>query len=107
MNQILLHLVLIAVKSSHPDSVYAVAINGDMVVTGGGDDRAFLWDLTNGERKAELKGHSDSVVAVAFNFDGKYVATGGLDSVVKVWDVNDGNLVQTLEGPSDAIEVGR
>src|SRR5262245_13509908 len=74
--------------------VYTVRINkassadsdggGPLVVTGGGDDRAFLWDLETGEQKAELKGHSDSIVQAGFSFDGKLVATAGLDSVVKV-----------------------
>lgn len=87
------------------DSVYAVALSGTVAVTGGGDDRAFLWDITSGEKKAELKGHGDSVVAVDFNFDGKYVATGGLDALIKIWDVSNGELVQTLDGPSEGIEV--
>ena len=29
------------------------------MVTGGGDDRAFLWDLNSGEKKAESKAEGE------------------------------------------------
>ncbi len=69
----------------HTDSVFAVSINprdANIVATGGADDRAFLWDLRNGDRIAELAGHDDSVADVAFNFDGSLLATSGLDGKV-------------------------
>eukprot|EP00878_Enallax_costatus_P026746 GHUV01028732.1.p1 GENE.GHUV01028732.1~~GHUV01028732.1.p1 ORF type:complete len:267 (+),score=37.12 GHUV01028732.1:54-803(+) len=53
---------------------------------------------------AELSGHTDSVVAVAFNAAGSLLATGSLDSTVRVWRVSDGTCVQTLEGPGDGVE---
>jgi hypothetical protein len=51
----------------HKDAVFAVAINPvnpTLVVCGGGDDRGFLFNTDNGERVAELGGHTDSVAAV-------------------------------------------
>lgn len=89
----------------HSDDVFSVAvhpIDASLVVSGGGDDRAFLWNAATGEKVAELGGHTDSVAAVAWNFDGAFCATGGLDGVVKVWD-EKGTLVQTLEGPSGGV----
>jgi ribosome assembly protein SQT1 len=32
-----------------------------------------------------LTGHTDSVVATGWNFDGEMVATGGMDGRVRVW----------------------
>ncbi|EFA83186.1 WD40 repeat-containing protein [Heterostelium album PN500] len=91
----------------HTDSVYCVAINrqhNDIIVTGGGDDLAYLWNREDGNKVYTLKGHTDSVCSVGFNFDGTLVATGGMDGVVRVWDVATGELKVTLEGPSEAIE---
>mmetsp|Transcript_28709 Transcript_28709/g.72173 ORF Transcript_28709/g.72173 Transcript_28709/m.72173 type:complete len:419 (-) Transcript_28709:31-1287(-) len=93
----------------HTDSVYCVALNpafDDIVCTGGGDDRAFLWDRTSGDCAYELKGaHNESVAAVCFNFDGSMCATASLDGQVSVWDVKTGELVVAFEGPEDGIEM--
>lgn len=51
-----------------------------------------------------LEGHSDSVAALAFSYDGKYLATGGLDGAVKIWLVSTGKLEADLEG-ADEVEV--
>ncbi|WIA30424.1 hypothetical protein OEZ86_000508 [Tetradesmus obliquus] len=99
----------------HGDAVLAVAWNPtqpDLVATGGQDDKAFLWrvgqdaaEATGGSMATtELAGHSDTVVALAFNAAGSLLATGSLDSSVKVWSVADGGCVQTLEGPGDGVD---
>jgi len=108
----------------HTDSVYAVAVTsysagaaaagegapGTMpicVATGGGDDLAYLWDAAQGKQIAKLQGHTDSVIAVAFNHNGNFVATGAYDCTVKVWHARGpklGKLAATLEGPAKEIE---
>ena len=101
----------------HSDSVYCAALHptqAGVVITGGGDDRAFIWRYrsgatTGGEEPLgrelvssfELKGHSDTINAVGFNHDGTLALTGGFDGMVKIWDVATGELKQTLEGPED------
>lgn len=91
---------------SHSAAVYAVAASPaqpQLLATGGGDDRAFLWDAGTGAVHKELLGHRDTVNALGFSHDGQYLATAGLDGVVAVWNVADGSLACTLEGPSEAI----
>eukprot|EP01132_Coremiostelium_polycephalum_P005699 gene5699-7092_t len=91
----------------HKDSVYCTSVNQHrpyLAISGGGDDLAYLWNITNGQTVFQLKGHTDSISSAKFNFDGSLAATGGMDGVVKVWDVNTGNLVVNLEGPTEAIE---
>lgn len=91
----------------HKEPVYSVAINPSnetIVLSGGGDDRGYLWDMTTGKSVCALEPHADSVIAVSFSFDGKYAATAGLDQLIKIFDGNKGRLATTLEGPADDIE---
>lgn len=117
--------------SGHTDHVYCVAIHPflpGVVITGGGDDRAFIWKYSNDVSEndghmdidnhniseateapmrgtvtstIELKGHTDTVTNVGFNFNGSLALTGGYDGVVRIWKVETGELVQILEGPED------
>ncbi|EPS71726.1 hypothetical protein M569_03033, partial [Genlisea aurea] len=75
-----------------------------LVATGGGDNKAFMWKIGQGDWALELNGHQDSVSSLSFSADGRFLASGSLDGVVKIWDATDGHLHRTLEGPSGAIE---
>ena len=98
----------------HRDSVYSIAIfllketNKAMVLTGGGDDMAFLWSIETTPSSMlsmgsvlPLTGHADTVTSVGFNYDGSLCLTGSYDGSVKVWRVANGTLQVTLEGPED------
>lgn len=90
--------------TQHGAPVYCLAcspVDGDLVASGGGDDRAFLWHRSDPARVHELSGHADSVTMVAFSSDGKYLASGALDGSVRVWAVDSGALVCALDGPSE------
>ncbi|EDV26425.1 uncharacterized protein TRIADDRAFT_54401 [Trichoplax adhaerens] len=74
----------------HQGSVFSVAIdpaNGNLALTGGEDDVAYLWSLENGNILLECKGHKDSVTCVSFSSNSKYFATGDMSGIVKVWEV--------------------
>ncbi|KAJ1629726.1 WD40-repeat-containing domain protein [Pavlovales sp. CCMP2436] len=91
---------------AHTKPVYALAVSPTepkLVASGGGDDKAFLWDCTTGTLHRELIGHRDTVNALAFSHDGLYLATAGLDGIVAIWLAVDGSLACTLEGPSEAV----
>jgi WD40 repeat protein len=47
-----------------------------ILLTGGGDDKAFVWNIDNGDVKFAIEGHTDTVFDCGFSPDGKYVATG-------------------------------
>ena len=108
--------------TSHTDSVYCTAIHPikrGMVITGGGDDRAFIWlyetnhtvNTDNGSTintnsnhsplLFELSGHTDTVSTVGFNYDGTMALTGSYDGTIRIWSVETGELKLVLEGPED------
>jgi WD40 repeat protein len=88
-------------------------------ISGGGDDVAYLWkfvkraeDTATATESAEglpavspepkgeitstlkLSGHTDTVTAVGFNFNGSLALTGGYDGAVRIWQVSNGELVR-------------
>jgi WD40 repeat protein len=102
----------------HSDSVYCAAVHPTqpgVVLTGGGDDVAYLWKYNNKQSdggpqegspgevssSVQLTGHTDTVTAVGFNFNGSLCLTGAYDGTVRIWQVADGLLLQVLEGPED------
>jgi ribosome assembly protein SQT1 len=93
----------------HSDSVYCAAINqvNGMIITGGGDDKSFLWTYdpisqsVDPSSVKELSGHTDTVTSVGFNFDGTLAMSGSYDGTIKVWNTSSAECVLTLEGPED------
>jgi len=80
----------------HADPVFCCALepkNGNLAVTGGQDDMAYVWEIHNGQILFECTGHKDSVTMAAFSFDGTYVATGDMSGLIQVWKVATHTLV--------------
>jgi dipeptidyl aminopeptidase/acylaminoacyl peptidase len=50
-----------------------------------------------------LKGHSDSVLGLAFSPDGRRLSSAGYDRTVRIWDATTGTLQQTLTDHSDSV----
>lgn len=94
--------------TAHPDSVYAVHLNPaaatKLCVSGGGDDKARVWNYQTGDTLFIIEGHTDTVNNVAFSSDGKLVAAGSMDGSISVYDVETHALVSKLEGPAGDIE---
>ncbi|KAJ7969723.1 Angio-associated migratory cell protein [Quillaja saponaria] len=90
----------------HNGEVYSVSCSSTdatLVVTGGSDDRGFLWRIGRGDWASELQGHKDSISNLAFSKDGQLLASGSLDGVIQIWDTS-GNRICALEGPGGGIE---
>lgn len=100
----------------HTDCVYCSALHPTepgLVVTGGGDDKAYLWrfpitsklvdtgEKVDVEAVIPLEGHTDTITSVGFNFDGSMVLTGCYDGTVRVWKSDTGEYLRTLDGPED------
>ena len=76
--------------------------DGKLLATAAGEPGLFgeakLWNVTDGSLLHTLRGHKDSLYAVALSPDARLLATGGYDSAIHLWDAASGKPVRTLEG---------
>eukprot|EP00752_Nemacystus_decipiens_P004185 g3825.t1 len=96
-----------ATFTGHSDAVYCVAANPknpSQFISGGGDDKGFMWAVKDDGTLAascELGGHTDTVSTVGFSADGSLAATGCYGGLLKVWEAATGATKHVLEGPED------
>ena len=88
----------VAVFSMHQKSVFTCDINPNenvfLAVSGGEDDKAFIWNWKTGNLVTELGAsqpesptYKDSVVFTKFNKDGSLVAAADMSGMLKVWRI--------------------
>ncbi len=77
---------------SHPAPIEGAAFSSDgrLVITGGDDHTAQIWDPASSQRIGNPLRHEGEVIAVAFSADGKMVLTGSADHTARIWDVATG-----------------
>jgi WD40 repeat protein/tRNA A-37 threonylcarbamoyl transferase component Bud32 len=88
----------------------AFAPGGQVLATGGADNRVVLWDLSTGMGIHVLFGHQGPVQALAFTPDGHTLVSGGADGKVKLWHARSGQELLTLaghQGPVRCLAVAR
>ncbi|XP_053273343.1 angio-associated migratory cell protein [Pleuronectes platessa] len=86
--------------SKHTGSVFCVNLDpatNSLAVTGGEDDKAFVWRLSDGEVLFECTGHADSVTCAMFSHDSSLVATGDMSGMIKVWKVETKKEIWSFE----------
>lgn len=86
--------------ADHSKAVFCCSISPDnkLAVTGGEDDKAFVWEIASGRIIFECTGHGDSVTEVGFNHDGRYVVTADMGGLIQVWDIAEKKLKWCNEG---------
>jgi WD40 repeat protein len=65
---------------------------------------AYVWDLTNGQRTAQLE--HDHICGLSFSPDGETLATAGGDSIVRFWTPDTGAIRSELDVRTDPAEGG-
>jgi len=55
-----------------------------------------LWDVAAQAEVRRLRGHTNTIWALAFSPDGKTLASGSMDQTVKFWDTASGQLRETI-----------
>ncbi|XP_078260465.1 angio-associated migratory cell protein [Rhinoraja longicauda] len=74
----------------HTKAVFCLSLDpktNSLAVSGGEDDVAYVWRLTDGAVLLECTGHNDSVISTSFSHDSTLVVTGDMSGLIKVWDV--------------------
>lgn len=86
--------------TKHTGSVFSVSLDQVSKVTavsGGEDDKAYVWQVASGKQLFECTGHKDSVTCTGFSYDSKLVATGDMSGVIKVWNVENQEQIWSFE----------
>lgn len=60
----------------------------NLAVTGGEDDKAYVWSTETGNVVFAVTGHKDSIVAAEFSADGNYLATADLAGYIQVFKLS-------------------
>lgn len=94
---------VVARRAAHTGSVLALALAGEVVVSGSADGSAQVWNLDERTVIPLPGGHLNLIVAADVTRDGAYALTASLDRTAKVWSTADGRLVASLVGHRDAV----
>jgi WD40 repeat protein len=88
-----------------PSWVTSLVFRSDppLLVSGHDDGVARVWDIGDERVVHELRGHDQSISAVALSADGRRVATASEDRTIRIWDVTNGRLLGCLERHTDRI----
>lgn len=87
-----------------PDNKLLIAAGGEPGLVG----EIAIWKLDDENPESEskpllLRGHRDSIYALALSADGKLLASGSYDQTILLWDVASGKQLRPLTGHNGAI----
>ncbi|MFO7976586.1 MAG: protein kinase [Candidatus Hydrogenedentota bacterium] len=96
---------VISLYAGHRGRVSAIAFSpkSNVVVTGGREGIARVWEARTGTETLTLEGHTGRLHCAAFSPDGTVIATGAHDKTVRVWDAETGAARHVLDKHRGAI----
>ncbi len=76
----------------------------DNIIASGSLEKTIrVWDFVSGNLIRILKGHSDSVYAIAISSDGQTLVSGSRDNTIRIWNLPTGRLIRNILGHSNSI----
>jgi WD40 repeat protein len=81
----------------------AISPDGQTLATGGEDGAIRLWDVATGTERGTLRGHTLSVVGLAYSRDGRTLASASWDRTVRLWHLLSGRETMTLRGHTNLV----
>jgi WD40 repeat protein len=69
----------------------------------GGENEAWVWELTSGKKLMSLQGHTALLNSASFSRDGRYLVTASQDGTLRVWDSSTGQDLKTLRGHAGGV----
>jgi len=90
------------------DTVYTATFSPDstLIATGGNsleDERIKIWDANTGKLVAILKGHTFSVLCLAWTADGRTLTSGSYDSTIRTWNTSTWQPLAVLTGHTGSV----
>jgi WD40 repeat protein len=79
--------------------------DGKTLIVPGGDGKIRFIDITSGEVKRTLSGHTNYVYIGSFSPDEKLLASSSRDNTARIWDVASGQTLHTFGGFRCAVKV--
>ncbi|XP_063700323.1 angio-associated migratory cell protein-like [Culicoides brevitarsis] len=73
--------------AKHEGPIFCASLHPseNLAVTGGEDDKAYVWNTATGEVVFAVPDHNDSVIAAGFSHDGIFLATGDMAGEIQVF----------------------
>jgi WD40 repeat protein len=89
----------------HTDLIMSVAFSppGNMLATGGGDQRVVLWDVKGQRPLWTIRSDFILVTSIAFTPDGRTLFASSWDQNIRSWNVQDPTQSQTWPGHSAGV----
>ncbi|KIY51717.1 WD40 repeat-like protein, partial [Fistulina hepatica ATCC 64428] len=83
--------------AGHSDSVRSLSAVGTVAASGSYDRTVRVWDLTSGECRALLEGHTDKVYQAIINpARCNEIYSSSMDHSVRIWDATTGSCMHVL-----------
>lgn len=85
--------------TKHTAPVFSCSLHPtrNIAVTGGEDDKAYIWNIYTAQILHEITNHKDTVISTIFSTDGNYLATGDMSGEIQVFKLNDDELIKVWE----------
>lgn len=92
---------------SRMGGIRAIAFSADahwLTTSGSNDHLVRVWDTRTGAEVACLRGHEQTINAMAFSHTGRWLACAGWDHTVRIWDTSTWQETTLLGKHTDSVE---